>query len=215
MKKETVTNIWLKIVSVVLAASIWFFVTYRGQSEISIDAPVEFKNIPEGLELLKQSTKGVSLNISGQERMLKSLRPMDVRVVADMSNMKKGDNVCYFDKADVLIPRTIKVLRLEPSSVKVVLDQSVARSVPVKAFVIGAPEKGFRLEGVEVTPSYVDVEGPRTEMEKVAVLRTEPIDVNGLEAGMTQNIRINTNGKNIRLKSPEVSVKIKIVRAVR
>lgn len=212
-KKGIFSDIGLKILSVALAMSLWFFVTYRGQSEMIIDAPIEFKNVPKGLEMLRQSAKRVSLNISGHERLLKALRAMDARVVIDLSNAKKGEAVYYFDKDNVIIPRTIKVLRMEPTSVKVALDESISKSVPVKAHIIGMPEKGYRIKSVDVKPSSAEIEGAKTEVARIALLRTEPVDVTGVDSDITQNVRLNTNGRNIRTKVSEVTVKITIGRA--
>lgn len=210
MKKKTLGNIGLKILSLVLAMSLWFFVTYRGQSEMIIDAPIEFKNVPKGLELLRQNIKSVGLNIRGHERMLKNLRPMDVRVVINMADAKNGENEFYFDKADIIIPRTIKVLRMEPTYVRVVLDDSVSKVLPVKVPLVGTVEQGYRIKAVSVTPQYVTVEGAKAEVQRIAVLRTEPVDVTGFDADISQNVRINTNGINIRTRTSEVTVNIHI-----
>lgn len=214
-KRSIFSNIGLKILSVVLAMSLWFFVTYRGQSEIVIDVPLEFKNIPKNLELLRQNTKKVSLNISGHERLLKALSPMDVRVFVDLSNAKKGETVYYLDKDNIVIPRTIKVLRIEPTSVKVTLDESTSRIVPVRAYLIGSPETGYKVKSIDVRPSFVEVEGAKTEVARIALLRTEPIDITGIDSNMAQNVRINTNGRNIRTKVSEVTVKITVERTGR
>ena len=40
MKKHFFENLGFKIVSVLLAVMLWFFVTSRGQSEMSIDVPL-------------------------------------------------------------------------------------------------------------------------------------------------------------------------------
>ena len=208
MKRKTLGNIGLKILSLVLAVSLWFFVTYRGQSEMIIDAPIEFKNVPKGLELLRQNIKSVGLNIRGHERMLKNLRPMDVRVVINMADAKNGENEFYFDKADIIIPRTIKVLRMEPTYVRVVLDDSVSKVLPVKVPLVGTVEQGYRIKALSVSPQHVTVEGAKAEVQRIAVLRTEPVDVTGFDADISQNVRINTNGINIRTKTSEVTVKI-------
>lgn len=212
-KKRIFSDIGLKILSVALAMSLWFFVAYRGQSEMAIDVPLEFKDVPKGLEILRQNVKKVSLNISGHERLLKALRPMDVRVVIDMSKAKKGEAVYYFDKGNVIIPRTIKVQRIEPVSVRVTLDESTSKTVPVKAYVVGTPEKGYRIKAIDIKPSQVEIEGAKTEIARISLLRTETIDVTGMDLDMTQNVRINTNGRNIRIKASEVTVKINIVRS--
>ena len=49
MKKLFLENIGLKIASVLLSIFLWVFVTSRGLSEMSLDIPLEFKNVPAGL----------------------------------------------------------------------------------------------------------------------------------------------------------------------
>ena len=81
------------------------------QSEIAIDVPIGFKNMPKGLELLRESAKVVALNLRGQERLLKSLKPMDINVVIDLSNAKRGESTYYLDKNAVVVPGTVDILR--------------------------------------------------------------------------------------------------------
>src|SRR5208283_1285172 len=176
------SNPGIKILSVVLAISMWIFVTYRGQSEMAVDVPIGFKNVPQGLELLRESAKTVALNLRGQERLLKSLKPMDINVFVDLSNAKRGETTYYLDKSAVAVPGTVEILRVDPTSVRVVLDGSMKKTLPVKASIIGAPEKGFRIVSVDVKPSAVTVEGARTELERIAVLRTEAVDVSGFDS---------------------------------
>src|SRR5208337_670115 len=114
MKKILFSNPGIKILSVVLAISMWIFVTYRGQSEMAVDAPIAFKNVPKGLELLRESAKTATLNLRGHERLLKSLRPMDISVVIDLSNAKRGETTYYLDKNAVIVPGTVDILRVEP-----------------------------------------------------------------------------------------------------
>ena len=212
MKIKIFGNIGLKMLSVFLAMFLWFFVTYRGQSEISVDMPIEFKNAPKGLEILKQNIKTVSLNISGQERILKGLKAGDVRVIIDLSDAKKGETTYYIGKNNVAVHKSIKVLRVEPTSIRIVLDESISKTVPVKAHIIGVPETGYKIRSVVVSPSLVAVEGTKTEVSRISVLRTEPLEITGIDADIDQNVRLITGGKNIRTDISEVRVKVDIER---
>ncbi len=212
MKKIIFSNPGTKIFSLLLAISMWIFVTYRGQSEMAVDVPIGFKNVPQGLELLRESAKTVALNLRGQERLMKSLKPMDINVFIDLSHAKRGESTYYLDKNAVFVPGTVEILRVDPTSVRVVLDGSMAKTLPVKASIIGAPEKGFRIVSVDVKPSEVTVEGARTELERIAVLRTEAVDVTGFDSDIKETVRLNINGRNIRTRTPEVTVSIGIKR---
>lgn len=210
MRRLLLENIGMKTAAVVLAMVLWFFVTSRGQSEISMDIPLELKNIPEGLESIKQGTKSVSVSIKGQERLLKNMKPSDVRVYIDLSKARKGEGTYYISKDDVKLPYTMTVTNISPSSVRVVLEETVIKTVPVRPIIVGSPEKGFVVRSVEVTPKEVTVEGARSEVRKVNSLKTEPIDIAGLYEVFIQDARLDMAGRNIRTKINEVKVKVVI-----
>jgi YbbR domain-containing protein len=213
MLKETFFgNIGFKLLSVTIAVSLWFFVTYRGQSETTVEAQLEFKNVPQGLEILRQNIKKVTVNIRGHESILNGLKPSDVRVVVDLSNGKTGEASYYFDINDVKVTKNIKILRTETTSVKVTLDESMSREVQVKPYIVGLPAKGFEIKKITVIPTVVSVEGATTEMTRLAALRTEPLDVTGLDTDISQNVRVDTNGRNLRIKTSDVTVKVVIGR---
>jgi YbbR domain-containing protein len=213
MLKETfIGNIGFKLLSVAVAVSLWFFVTYRGQSETTVEAQLEFKNVPQGIEILRQNIKKVNINIRGHESVLNGLKPSDIRVVVDLSNGKTGESSYYFDVNDVKVAKNIKILRTEPTSVKVTLDESMLRMVQVKPYIVGLPAKGFEIKKITVNPTVVSVEGATTEMTRLASLRTEPLDVTGLDTDISQNVRVDTNGRNLRIKTSDVTVKVVIGR---
>ncbi|HMK56332.1 MAG TPA: CdaR family protein [Dissulfurispiraceae bacterium] len=205
-------NLGLKILSVTVAMSLWFFITYRGQSETTIEAQVEFKNVPEGFEILKQNIKKVSINVSGHESVLSSLKTAGARVLVDMSNGKLGEASYYFDTNDVKMPANVKILRIDPTYVRVTLDESTARDVEVKPYIVGEPARGYEIGRIVSHPQVVRVEGPKTEMSRLSVLRTDPIDVTGLDADISQNVRVDANGRNVRIKTPDVMTKVIIRR---
>lgn len=212
MKKKLFNNIGFKILSVALAISLWFFVTHMGQLETSMDAPIEFKNVPEGLELIRQDIRNVNLNVKGHERLLQGLRPADVRVIIDLSEAKKGEASYYFDRNNILIPRTIQVMRISPAFVTVTLDESSTKVVPVRVAVVGTPEKGYRVKSITANPSSVTIKGAKSELARIAFLRTEPIDITGIDTDVVQNVKLYTGGVNIRTNIQEVVITIRITK---
>lgn len=213
IKKSALENIWLLLFAFLTSISLWFFVTYKGQSEMIIEAALEYKNMPRGLEISRQNIKKVSLNIRGHERLMKNLPSSETRVIVDLSNAKQGDNTIYLEKENVAIPRTIKVLRIEPAFVKITLDEYVSRTLPVKANLLGLPAEGYFVQSIKVEPSSATIEGSKTEIAKIRLLRTEPLDISGIDSNMTLNARISANGKNIRIEPPEVNITIILSRS--
>jgi YbbR domain-containing protein len=93
MKKLFTENLGLKISAVLLSVFLWFFVTSRGQSEITLDIPLEFKNIPADIGLVNTSVKTVSVTVRGHERPMKNLKASDVKVYVDLGKARKGEDI--------------------------------------------------------------------------------------------------------------------------
>ncbi|MFZ6016415.1 MAG: YbbR-like domain-containing protein [Nitrospirota bacterium] len=212
MKKLLFENLGLKIVAVLLSIVLWFFVTSRGQSEMAMDVPLEFKNIPAGVEMVNQDVKVVSLNIKGQERLIKNIRPSDIRVYIDLSKAKKGEGIYYINKDNIKLPHAITVTNIIPSYVKVIIEETMTKTVKVRPVVVGSPENGFYVKSIEAVPQVVIIEGVRSELKKVNSIKTEPLDITGLNETFTQDLKLDITSMNIRTKTNDVKVKAVIVR---
>jgi YbbR domain-containing protein len=210
MKKFFLENLGLKIAAVLLSVVLWLFVTSRGQSEISLDVPLEFKNIPSGLEMVNHGTKTVSLSIKGQERLIKNVKPSNVRVAVDLSKARRGEGIYYIDREDIKLPHAITITNINPSSVRVVTEETVSKTVKVIPVVTGEPEKGYYIKSIDVLPQYVVIEGVRSEVIKTGNIKTEPIDITGFNESFSQDLKLDLTGRNIRSKINNVTVKVVI-----
>lgn len=215
MKHPISKNLGLKITAVLLSILLWVFATSRGLSEIVLDVPLEFKNIPPRLELMYYDVKAVSLNIKGQERLIRTIRPTDIRVWIDLNKAKKGEGIYAINKNNIRLPLTVTVKNITPSSVKVSLEESVSRTVKVRPIVVGIPEKGYYIKSISVVPQTVDLEGASSKIKKVDKVKTEPLDVTGRSEPLTKDLKLDVSGMNIRTKVDEVKVKVVIAKEIR
>ena len=215
MKHPISKNLGLKITAVLLSILLWVFATSRGLSEIALDVPLEFKNIPPGLELMYYDVKAVSLNIKGQERLIRTIRPTDIHVWIELTKAKKGEGIYAINKNNIRLPLTVTVKNITPSSVKVSLEESVSRTVKVRPIVVGIPEKGYYIKSISVVPQTVDLEGASSKIKKVDKVKTEPLDVTGRSETLTKDLKLDVSGMNIRTKVDEVMVKVVIAKEIR
>lgn len=212
MKKLLLENLGLKISAILIAIFLWLFVTSQGQSEIFFEIPLEFKNIPVGLGIASDGKKTVQVTIRGQELMIKNIRPSDVRVYVDLSNAKAGKDTYYIAKDDVKLPYGVKVMNVQPSSLQIRLDETVSKTVTIKPTITGLPEKGFSVNAIRVEPATLSVQGLRSEIMKIRELRTEPMDITGLQETTSQSLNIDTQEANIKPELNKVKVTAIIVK---
>ncbi len=208
IKKFFLKNIGMKIAAVLLSIILWFSVTSRGQSELSLEVPIEMRNIPQTLEIVRQGAKSVSIGIKGQERLLKNIRIADVRAFIDLGSAKKGKGTYYIDQTNVSVPSTMTITNINPSSVTIVLAETMSKTVPVQPVISGTPKAGFFVSSVEAEPKDVIIEGIRSEIANVKFLKTEPIDITDTSETLVQDVRLDTGGRNIRTKTQDINVKI-------
>ena len=210
MRKLVSENLGLKISAVLLSLLLWFFVTSRGQSEMSIEVNPEFKNVPVGLGIVNHTTRDVVVTIRGQERLMKNVKPSDVRVLLDLTKAKKGEGTYYINTNDIKLPYAMTVTNVSPVSLKVRLEETISKTVQVVPVITGAPAEGHTVEAVVVKPQTVMIQGLKTETRKIKELRTEVWDISGLKKTATQELNIDTAGINVKPGSDSVEVTVKI-----
>ncbi|MBA4372060.1 MAG: hypothetical protein C0402_04290 [Thermodesulfovibrio sp.] len=209
MRRLLMENLGLKIAAILIALFLWYFVTSRGQSEISVEVPIEFRNIPAGLGIAGSSSKMAVVNIRGQERIMKNVKASNIRVMIDLSKAKKGEGTFYISKDEIKLPYAMAVTTVSPTSFKVRMDETATKIVPVTPVIIGTPDQGYSVKSVEVDPRDILVQGLKSDVRKVTGLKTETLDITGLYESVSQSLEIDTAGANV---TPEVStVKVKIV----
>jgi len=206
VKSLIINNLGLKVSAVLLSVLLWFFVASRGQSEISLEAPLEFRDIPVELGITSSSTKTVMLTIRGQERFMKSLNASNIRIFIDMSKAREGEGIYHVNKEDVKLPFAISVTNVEPASIKVKLEERVSKSVPVRVSIIGTPEKVASVSA-SVEPKNVVIRGLKSEIKQTRYLITEDFDVSDMKGTMTESLELDTSGMNIVPDISKVTVK--------
>ncbi len=212
IKRLFLENLSLKASALLLAIILWLFVSSRGQTEIALEVPIQYINLPSGIEISKPAAKSANIVIRGHESLLKNVRQGDVSVSVDVSRAKEGEGVFMIKNDDVRLPSTGAVIKIEPSSVKVTFERTVTKKVAVRPVVTGEPERGFYVKSVDVKPADVVIEGAQSEVGKVGYLRTEPVDINGLNEDFRQEAELAPSGRNIRTKTDKVEVNVKIAR---
>ena len=210
IKKFFTENLWLKTSSLILAITLWVFVTSRGQSEISIVVPVGFKNIPKDLVIMKQEPKFVTLRIEGYERLLRRLNPGNVHIFLDLSKAVEKDNIIDVTGEDVSMPTAIRVTGIEPSAVKLNMEKRMEKTVSVELALSGEPQKGFAVSQTMVSPKEIMTDGPRSVLRRFNSLKTEPLDITNASETIMDTIKIDKGGRDINVSPEEVTVKVVI-----
>src|SRR5215467_6274387 len=161
--KYWITNNWLlKIVSLILAVMLWMAVANEASSEIGMEVPLEYRNIPPQLEITGDMTNTVQVRLRGSSTVIKDITPKSVSTTIDLSKMGRGEKIVPLSPQNVQAPFGAEVIRVNPSSVRFTLEHTIVKTVPIVTTVL--PPEGFDVSKVVVTPGRVEVEGPESRI---------------------------------------------------
>jgi len=210
--KHWITNNWLlKLMSLLLATLVWAAVSNQTSSEIGLEVPLEYRNIPAHMEITGDMTNTVQVRLRGSAQVVKGITARDIATTVDLSQMKVGEKVVPLSPHNVQAPFGADVIRVNPSSVRFTLERTLLKSVPIVPTIVGDPADGFQFGPILISPSAVEVEGPESRVNTLSSIATTPIHVEKRQAALEQAVDLDVPDPQIRLRRPSpVNVKITI-----
>ena len=188
MPRWLVHNWELKILAVLVAAVVWFFVVSADRSQIGFAAPVEYVGLEGSRVLLGTPRETIDVQLEAARWAAARLTAATVRVRIDVSKLDEGEHVVPVSTEQVEAPPGVQVLRVWPSTVRVVLAGASVKAVRVVPQIRGTPAADHAVGRVAVEPQIVEVKGPRTTIEERTTVDTAPVDVTGIRHTVTQSV---------------------------
>ena len=213
MRSFFTRNAGWKLLSLAAAVLLWIAVASEPEVSTFVTVHVEYKNLPPGVEINSEIAESVILEVRGPSGELRGL-PETRRlygVILDMSEVGPGQHTFTIAGANVRVPRGVQLVRSVPAQVRLNLERSDRRSVPVEVrFAAGLPP---HLQVVEVTaqPASLAIVGPASRVARVNRVETDPIDLK-LAAGVAEyHVNAYVNDPRVRFQDPaSVTVKVTI-----
>lgn len=176
------------LVSVLLVTTVWFSFSRGMETLINLEVPLEYVNRKPKMEILNASVNTVNLQLSGSRALIRSMRPEQVNVKLDLSGAVVGVNTFTISKENITLPPGVLFKKVAPSVVKVVLDVSFGKALPIQADWVGKLPGNLLLHQAKIEPSWAHVIGSSRLMENISTIYTEPIPLDGLKASGTLTV---------------------------
>lgn len=207
-------NFWWRLLALVTAVAIWAVVASEPELSTFVTVPVEYRNLPDDLEMSSPPAEAVSLELHGPAGELRGLndgRPPSV--ILDMSNITPGVHRFSIDGGDVRLARGVRLVRAIPSEVRFEFDHRLIRTVPVRARFTGEGQHGYAVAGYQVQPQELVIVGPARHVDRIASAFTDPIDVSSTIGPSQFHVHAFVEDPYVRIQSsPEVTVTVNMKR---
>jgi len=205
----------LKILSVVIAAMLWLMVSGERVVERVMRAPVEFQNLPGGLELVGNPPDTVEVRLRGSSGALSRIGPADLSTVLDLRAARPGKRLFHLTPTQVNKPYGIDVVQVNPSTVMMEFENSGVKTVPVEPDIDGKPAPGFEIVKISSEPATVEVAGPESALKRLTAAVTEPVSVENESRTVHETVTIGVQESSLRLKVPQSAVVTVTIEAIK
>ena len=199
-------NFGLKFLSTTIACLLWLLVAGERVVERVMRAPVEFQNLPAGLELVGIPPDTVEVRLRGSSGALSRMASGDMAAVLDLRTARPGRRLFHVTPTQITVPYGIEVVQVGPSTLPVEFEMTGFRTVPIEPVVEGKPADGFEVTKVTTEPQTVEVTGPESALKRLASAVTEPVSVADENRSVKESVTIGVPDASLRLRAPQSAV---------
>ena len=211
MRYNPFRNPGLKIVALALSTVLWLTLAGEHVVERSLRVPLEFRNIPDALEIVGNAPDSVDVRLRGSSAVLSRVRAGEIVAAIDLATARAGSRLFHIRADEVRAPYGVEVAQVTPATLALELEKSARRKVPVVPAVEGDPAPGFVVGRVVSEPSSVEIVGPESRVRQVAEATTEPVTVKDARARVRDGVTVGVSDASVRLvqaQSAQVTVEI-------
>ncbi|ACY16053.1 CdaR family protein [Haliangium ochraceum] len=177
-------NPLLKLVSLVLALSLFFLVNTDRDAIIGVNVDVSYQ-LPENRVLVSQPVDQVRLSIRGPWRRIKRFDEREIdRILVDLTNVQDGPFT--FPEDEVVLPEDLTLLSINPPTINVAFEPRVQKTVPVEVATQGEPARGYEVQRILPKPSQVTIRGAETRVRETNRVHTRELRLDGRTDSFTE-----------------------------
>jgi len=199
-------NLPLKVISLVVAIVLWLAVSGQSTVERNIRVPLEYQNVPPGMEIVGDPPGQADVRLRGSSGNLARVVQGDVVAALDLTNARPGTRIFNLRASEVRVPFGVEVVQVTPPTISLEFEYAGQKVVPVSPVIEGDPEPGFVVGRITTSPATVQVLGPIGRLQALSEATTEPVRVDGARANLTDKVTVGVEDTTVRLREPLVAV---------
>ena len=104
MRYNPFRNLGLKVVALALSAVLWLTLAGEHVVERSLRVPLEFRNIPDALEIVGNAPDSVDVRLRGSSAVLSRVQPGEIVAKIDLATARSGSRLFHIRADEVRAP---------------------------------------------------------------------------------------------------------------
>lgn len=167
---------------------LWPYVSIQ---EADVFIPVDTEKIPEGLIITNAPFTGIEVHVRGPKSIIRTLSDLKIQYTIDLSAVNIGVNIIPIRQDQIPLPKGISILKINPDSITVKVENEIKKKLPVKISLTGKPAKGYMVVGAEAKPMSVTLRGSEDTLGRMDKVLTKPINIKGLSDSFKREVTLD------------------------
>ncbi len=209
IRQRLFSNLLPKTAILLIVTAFWALITTRQGEITTVTAPVRLHGVPEELVLVRSIPEEVDVQLKSFSSLTPTPAKIDIVADIDLSGIREGQTTVRIKNSDFKLPSGMAIAGVSPSSIKVIIEKKVRKTVPIRVMLKGRLAAG--LAGYEVVsdPARVEIEGPVGQVARIDAAATEEIDAGRLARGKEYRKNLQPPLKRVAiLRDEPVTIKL-------
>ena len=200
-------NLTLKILSLLVASFLWFFVSGKSKTELALSVPIEFTSIPKDMTITNKVPTSIHIRVKGTKTLLRPLTIKPPSLSVNLSKATPGKNVIHLARETFNdLPLGVNVVNLDPDSLTIYLDRFVQTRLPIRIKTRGTPPKGYQIREIKVNPPTLEFKASERYLQEHNSVSSEPVDVSQMRENTEVEITLMAPPNELKPVNPGTRV---------
>jgi YbbR domain-containing protein len=200
-------NLGTKILALAIAILVWFVFSAQQReriSERSYRIPLSVANVPPGTLIASPLPATIEVRLRGPFTALRQLDPGKLEAVIDLTGAARGERIYRLDPEDINVPQQVEAIAIAPSEIRVALDATAEKTLPISARLTGAPAPGYEVGEVVVEPPVARLLGPDSALSRMTSVQTDPVSIADRAADFSVPATVVADAPGVRVREGQV-----------
>ncbi len=202
MRRVFLHNGSLKLIAFILTLALFIWVREDRESTVTGFVPARLV-IEEGLVLTSEPPERIRITVGGRWSDLNKFDPSQLGpVTLEVSEEDQGTIAIPADS--IRVPPGLRVSSIQPSYIQVDLERAATKKVPIRPRIVGEPGESFELGDVKIKPREIAMTGPRSAIEDLEYVWTEPIEVTDRTESFEKRVQLRLDNPFLQYQADQI-----------
>lgn len=186
-------NWHVKVICFVIAMILVFFTRANSLKEEPVVVFLETKT-NNNYTFTESLPSRVTLTLKGEESEIKKVLIDDLSVFIDATAVEKDGNYTLpvLINQNKVFGKTKNVeITVDPPFIETTIEEKITKYLRVESVITGIPAHGYELNSRFVNPAVISVSGPRSHLQDISGIKTDPVDVTGKISDFIMRVKLD------------------------